>query len=61
MKPQTTNRERPFLVYLDPETHMQLKLKGVKQNESMRSIIRRLAGLYVAGKLPQAEPKQASS
>lgn len=50
-------RERPFLVYLDKDTHLALKLKAVHDGESMRSIMRRLAAQYVKGKLPAAEPR----
>lgn len=51
-------RERPFLVYLDKETHLALKLKAVHDGESMRSIIRRLASNYVKGNLPTVDPQK---
>lgn len=60
MNPQRQKRDAPFQVFLTPEERHQLRLKVLQDRESMQVAVSRLIGLYLAGRLPEAEPERAN-
>lgn len=47
----------PFQVFLEPEVRHALRTKALEDRESMQAALQRLTEMYIAGQLPQAEPR----